>query len=214
MAASRTPTPALLASVGLRSYRRSPAYSAIGEPGAMLLAFDRARGEAEVGDESYGILMAIEDGSTRSILLGEVAGLEQLEGVGSAAVEPALQDLAEDGWYVTASSTSTTPSVRDTTPAIEWPGECVDLDPPGTKFLVGAIDMTGVADRLVVEVNDVVHEARFVDRAAVLLIRLPESPAGEYVGSKAVVDAAGTVIDGFPVSFSSSIDGWKTVEGV
>lgn len=82
------------------------------------------------------------------------------------------------------------------------------------SLLVGAIDMTGIADRLVVEVNAVVHEARFVDRAAVLLLRLPHSPPGEYVGSRAVIDAAGSVMDGSALSLSSSSDGWKTVEGV
>lgn len=119
MSAGNTPTPALLSRVGLRSFLTSPAYSAIGEPGAKLLAFARARGDANGVDDTYGILMAIEDGSERSTLLGEVARMEQPEGVESSAAEPALPG-AEDGWYVAGSSVITPLGSRDTTLAIEW----------------------------------------------------------------------------------------------
>lgn len=192
------PVPAVLSSLSLQSFRRNSRFEVPESSSATVLASGTLQGVTPEEPMEVCFLVTIDTEDTRHLLLGAVEPVYDESGPDDQVLSlPPGIDLGdlpwEEGWMIGPMSTRSWKHSPDApTPAVRWGVDFIGEQ----KLLYGAVDMTGLARTLAVDVNGAKYQAPFSDGAAVLYIKVDPSADSSYRGSKAVLDAGGAVIAG------------------
>lgn len=206
MLESALPTPAVLSSLAMHSLQRGLRRASLNGANPDFLAIGALQSFGEGRPNEHGFLVSIAEDDVSWLFLGAATRLPDssvdAEGVLNSSRE--LDELmSEEGWTLESSSATIGPSRSgDSTPAVIWAVDSFGWYKGFLKLLIGAVDMTGLARTLTVEINEEKHQSPFNDRAAVLYTKVDSSSNAHFAVSKAVLDGSGTVVAGEQFDFT------------
>jgi hypothetical protein len=158
-----------------------------------VLAASPIRGVPTLKNRDTGFLAVYENEAGSFLMLGCARRLDDDKDRASITARGNI-DVVE-GWYVTILSTGRPLYADDmSTPAVVWGTSCLLYD--DNEMIYGAVDMTGTADKLTVELNGEAHAQQFENGAAVLCCTFVPSENGQLVEARAVIDSGGVVLSG------------------
>lgn len=194
------PTPAVLSSLARHSFQRGLGRASFNGATPDFLAIGALQSSGEGRPNDHGFLVSIADDDESWLFLGGATRLPDspVDGEGALNSSRELDErMSEEGWTLESSSATTgTSRSGDSTPAVIWAVDSVGWYKGFLKLLVGAVDMTGLAQTLTVEINKEKYQTSFSDRAAVLYTKVDLPPNAHFAVSKAVLGGSGTVMDG------------------